>query len=354
MRQLPYPGAWYNDIEKIRTAVTTLEGLKRLISERYAAHYRRDERLVEFYVLGFLSLDTCGNALKLSNLNAYDFTSLPKVLTRDDFWVEIKKIYGDKYCGLSFSYSGGEIPPPDLQCAHCGKTWSIENCHDTAVHHKEIYIDGKDFSGKTLGEVRLYYACLTDAIYRINSEHFLRNDSFIDLSLAYPDDKSEWARTIVKNKRGWVGEKEGIGNDYVIRPDDTIGINTWKYYHRACNEEMLEQVETSKFKEVFEKAGFQRIEMNPIHNEYCPTPSTCTGCAPWFLVTTEIGTIKIGWRKRVINIDWTEATGKPTKLRKVPKLFKKEGVTLGETYVHCYGWEKAQEYLGRIRETLYK
>jgi len=70
---------------------------------------------------------------------------------------------------------------------------------------------------------------------------------------------------------------------------------------------------------------------------------------PWFVVTTRIGRIKIGWRKRVINIDWSETTNK----KKAEELFKEEQVTKGDSYdnsfyIHAWGYEKAQEYLDKL------
>lgn len=78
------------------------------------------------------------------------------------------------------------------------------------------------------------------------------------------------------------------------------------------------------------------IFVEEIHNEYSHDP-----CFPWFLVTTSKGHIKIGWRKRVINIDWSK-----TKIEEnAGELFPNEDVTKGEKYIHAYGYEKAKEYL---------
>jgi hypothetical protein len=62
---------------------------------------------------------------------------------------------------------------------------------------------------------------------------------------------------------------------------------------------------------------------------------------PWFIVTTRIGRIKIGWRKRVINIDWEDSLIK-TKSR---SLFPNENVTKEDYYIHADGYKKAKEYI---------
>lgn len=72
---------------------------------------------------------------------------------------------------------------------------------------------------------------------------------------------------------------------------------------------------------------------------------------PWFIFTTPIGHIEIGWRKRVINIDWTRTLQK----KKAEELFPNEDVTKSgnydETrYIHAWGYEKAKEYLDIIHK----
>ena len=79
-----------------------------------------------------------------------------------------------------------------------------------------------------------------------------------------------------------------------------------------------------------------------IGNEYCS--QACCYHLPWVMVTTQKGRVKLGWRKRVINIDWSEsdivADGR--------EIFKDEDVTTGEKYIHAWGCEKAVEYLKKL------
>lgn len=58
---------------------------------------------------------------------------------------------------------------------------------------------------------------------------------------------------------------------------------------------------------------------------------------PWWFVKTARGWIEIGWRKRVISIDWTD-----TDIRRV---VTDDDVTKGAEYVHAYSEAKASEYL---------
>lgn len=84
-----------------------------------------------------------------------------------------------------------------------------------------------------------------------------------------------------------------------------------------------------------------------IPNEYWGVNSPYSINHPWFLVTTNIGHIKIGWRKRVINIDWSNTLLKD---ETADKLFPNENVTKGDNYIHAWGYEKAKEYINILHK----
>lgn len=64
--------------------------------------------------------------------------------------------------------------------------------------------------------------------------------------------------------------------------------------------------------------------------------------SPWFLVEVEhAGWVKLGWRKRVIDIDWGR-----TDIRVV---VTEDQVTKDETMVHAWDYAKAIEYLSALR-----
>jgi hypothetical protein len=81
------------------------------------------------------------------------------------------------------------------------------------------------------------------------------------------------------------------------------------------------------------------IFVEEIPNGYCS--QACCIHYPWFIVTTKIGHIMIGWRKRVINIDWSKTTVKQT----ANDLFPNEDVTKIGHSIHAWGYEKAKIYL---------
>jgi hypothetical protein len=333
----------YDTKEGIAEAIKTLEGLSTLISQRHKAGYEREESLNEFTILGAYSLDTCGNCSREeAGIVRKHFPDIPSVLTRQEFWEYIGKDFSDKN-RLCYVVDGGRIPKPGLVCAHCGKTWDISNCFDTVTKEDRQYFKMKEFVGKTLGEAKAFFWAKNDAKYAINTEPFLMNDFYIDLSLAYPGETG-WKKDIIKNEHGRMGTSEGITNDYFVLPGDIISFGVTKYYHAECNRKTLKTDEERQFRDIFKKAGFKVFEMKPIKNEYC----SCEHCAPWFNVKTPLGVIKVGWRKRVINIDWSKVHVVPG--QDILSLFNKENVTKGDSSIHAWGWDKAQEYLNKIWE----
>ncbi len=62
----------------------------------------------------------------------------------------------------------------------------------------------------------------------------------------------------------------------------------------------------------------------------------------WWFVKTEIGWVEIGWRKKVISIDWSD-----TDIRAV---ITNDDVTKEAHFVHAWSIEKALEYLKALKE----
>lgn len=86
----------------------------------------------------------------------------------------------------------------------------------------------------------------------------------------------------------------------------------------------------------------QPIFVEEIPNEYCG--DYCCHHIPWFVVTTRVGRIKIGWRKRVLQISWDGSGVTST----AGDLFQAEGTTKGPQMIHAWGYEKAAEYISAI------
>jgi hypothetical protein len=84
------------------------------------------------------------------------------------------------------------------------------------------------------------------------------------------------------------------------------------------------------------------IYVKTIPNGYCG-PDCCPH-RPWFIVTTPAGPITIGWRKRVISIDWSESDIIAT----ADELFPLDDVTKSKHLIHAWEYEKAREYVAKL------
>lgn len=319
----------YDTVRGIKQYLGSLEGLNRLARDRMKAGYDLRERLNDFCVLGRYVTDGCGNFCKITSSPTPRelVPDLPDVISMEDLW---KRLPPDTTVAYSHAVC---LPPENIVCAHCGKAWTIADCHDLHVTHTDEVVPLRNFIGQTLGAVKdIVKFYQHTAVWFMQPGSCLRNDRFIDLR---PNPKYP---TLKVNERGWVGQREGIGDDYVIQPGDEGSFSVWRYYHKDCNRQRLEREERLYFKEILLKAGYGDAELTAIPNGYCP----CENCAPWFKFQTHLGAIVIGWRKRVINIDWSDTR------QDMHLLFCSEDVTKGQYHIHAYGKEKAVDYLMRL------
>lgn len=110
---------------------------------------------------------------------------------------------------------------------------------------------------------------------------------------------------------------------------------------------------------LFILAGFKVKKMYRIFNDYHPINTANAEWhikESWWLAVTEQGDmVKVGWRKRVINIDFEGTafradTTCPTKAER--NVLTKDDVTHGDTYIHAWSHSKAVEYLTILRNKL--
>ncbi len=87
------------------------------------------------------------------------------------------------------------------------------------------------------------------------------------------------------------------------------------------------------------------IFVEEIPNGYCS--EWCCSQKPWFVVTTTYGRIKIGWRKRVIEIYWGDSAITAT----AESLFPGEDVTKSERLIHAWGYDKARQYIRTLEQS---
>lgn len=150
---------------------------------------------------------------------------------------------------------------------------------------------------------------------------------------------------------GSFGIKILVDQDKIDRiPNDILRVlrNAEEAIYKAYAKEIIkndpktkeESYKNKKLLNVFDGLGAIFIEEIP--NGYCS--DWCCEHLPWFIATTKIGRIKIGWRKSVINIDWSDTLNPYT----AEELFKDEDVTKGEKFIHAWSTEKAGSYIRKI------
>lgn len=110
----------------------------------------------------------------------------------------------------------------------------------------------------------------------------------------------------------------------------------------ANNKDAQERAESER-RQLLACFGAVPIFTESIPNGYCDR--SCCEHLPWFKVATPVGYIRVGWRKRVIVIDWSDA---PLVSAKAEELFPDEDVTKEGRLIHAWSYEKAREYLDLI------
>lgn len=93
---------------------------------------------------------------------------------------------------------------------------------------------------------------------------------------------------------------------------------------------------------LFVLAGIEVQSIHRIENKYWPESYIeLRSKSPWWLAQTPVGLIQIGWRKRVISINWENTS--------VRQVVTADDVTKDDTGVHAWSYIKALEYLTTLR-----
>lgn len=100
-----------------------------------------------------------------------------------------------------------------------------------------------------------------------------------------------------------------------------------------------------EFKAMFTLAGIPVLNTHELPNGYWPNNiyyAEIRGRHPWYLFITAYGPIKIGYRKRVLEISWEDI--------KLRKIVTDDAVTKELDYVHAWTSADAVKYLTTLRK----
>jgi hypothetical protein len=114
---------------------------------------------------------------------------------------------------------------------------------------------------------------------------------------------------------------------------------------------MSQKLTRERVQALFLLAGItvKKIRALPDGYSYDPDDDRYFSTPPyqvWWFVKTAVGWIEIGWRKRVININWEDLP--------VRTIVTDDNVTKNFEMVHAYSEEKAIEYLAALSREITK
>jgi len=309
---------WYDNEEGVQVHLKDLESFHKLLQARSIAHRQREERLNEFFIRKdlLLYLDDRPN-FALFRLDEFG-----------QIWI-IDERGSATIC---------DLPSHLVLCPECGKGWNIANIQDyVSPESKWIHVPADEFIGKHLKDVWAVFATRTDGRYSAPVEYRVYNPKYVDLT------PLPGYETLKVNEWGCIPDSQGKTDpDHIIAEGDVVAFWKKQFYHKDCRHKVINREMSASFREVFEKAGYKKISFAQIQNEYC---QNIYCCPDWLKVCTEIGELKIGWRKRVINIELIHADVELN----LGALIS-DDVTKGKDCIHAWGWEKCEEYLRKIRE----
>lgn len=108
------------------------------------------------------------------------------------------------------------------------------------------------------------------------------------------------------------------------------------------------------FRRQFVRAGLTPVLVEPIPNGYWPTTGAYADVrlgSPWAIVTSEIGRVQIGWRKRVVEIDWSNSLVREDAPTLFPLVTDTKGSN-GERYIHAWNDDATVEILSKLAAAL--
>lgn len=106
-------------------------------------------------------------------------------------------------------------------------------------------------------------------------------------------------------------------------------------YHQACYQQALHKTKCLEFEKVFRAAGINLFGQIRTKNEY----GSESWNGPWFIFDTEYGPIKVGWRKRVIAVDYRFINR---------DYLVNSDETRGPGYEHVEGYDKLESALRKF------
>ena len=279
---------WYNTISGISKYCENLVDFHKILDTRLLACYDNEGRkqpvLDSFVVRGKWMLDEFGQITTVSAIRfENDYTLIdkdklpefPLVIPLEDFGDLIVDHLKPKV-RVEYSFGGSPTPasiPSGSLCKTCQQEITIENS-DTVIYGERHDFD-KETAESIIGDLS---SLSIDEIEIMLCEHYHTHVH------VFPKDMKD---------------KTSNNFDYYIVQD---------LVHRHCHSKAMTESVRERFTQAVKSAGLESYGCVRVKNEYGSEGYR----GPWFLFDTSIGDIKLGWRKSVINIDYTGIDGSYT------------------------------------------
>ena len=119
-----------------------------------------------------------------------------------------------------------------------------------------------------------------------------------------------------------------------------IILDTIKHQVYQKKEDLIERKRIEK-EGIISLFGDNLIYVEEIPNQYYGDSDPYGKMFPWFRITTKVGHFVIGWRKRVIEINWKDTKCKIS----ANSLFPDENVIKIDNTIHAWSLEDAKKYI---------
>jgi hypothetical protein len=358
-----------NSLTALIMEITNLEGLHNIIeARRTIKKYDENKRFDYFVINGQYMLDCFAQVARITihdesegnygkTIHAKDL-NVPRVMTQDMFKTFLRH-KGE------YSYSWGfpsPLPDAGMICPVCKKEYDLDDCYDISTDFTggSEKINGSDYLNHTIPAV-------VDMLNNNERKYYvwggtITNPKYINETII------EGYSCLKKNQNGLISfdmkdETDrfpymGSIDEYNIQVDDTIHLSYREYTHKNCMQNKLNEDTFNSFIKCLSDAEVAVKSFTKIKNEY--GSDSYRGSWYKFILFNKnndgkqgscIGSVRIGWRKRVIELDYSYLLPDGTDLT---HLFEDENVTKERGLIHAYSLEDLTKYLKIVNDAIHK
>lgn len=308
---------YFNTTKGIINTISGLTSLHKVIDDR--RKFRKDnpdKMLAEFVLMGWLILDKFGQVNiidqviqkgTLVDISKEICAQMPFAISMTEFKKLTTKLNVDHW-QVTVNLDRNKIPFVTTQCPCCKKAWSIHTLRDS-VTETDVFL-AEEIQSHIPSDIRMEIAVELTALTQLTDAKMRANDVI--------------TRTLRRRtKANWT----------IITKDDKVHMYVrHDVYHRVCYQQVLHKTKCQEFEKVFRAVGINLFGQIRVKNEYGSESYN----GPWFIFDTEYGPIKVGWRKRVIAVDYRAINR---------DYLVNSDETRGPGYEHVEGYEKLEASL---------